>query len=69
MTAELAVPVNREVHLLMHAKDVGHSFFVRELRIRQDFVPGLDLSVHFTATKVGRYETSVPSFADWVITT
>jgi cytochrome c oxidase subunit 2 len=56
VTAEMAVPVNREVHLLMHSKDVGHSFFVPELRIQQDFVPGLDLSVHFTATKTGRYE-------------
>jgi cytochrome c oxidase subunit 2 len=56
VTAEMAVPVNREVHLLMHAKDVGHSFYVRELRIQQDFVPGLDLSVHFTATVPGRYE-------------
>jgi cytochrome c oxidase subunit 2 len=56
VTAEMAVPVNREIHLLMHSKDVGHSFFVPELRIQQDFVPGLDLSVHFTATKVGRYE-------------
>jgi cytochrome c oxidase subunit II len=56
VTAELGVPVNREIHLLMHAKDVGHSFYVPELRIQQDFVPGLDLSVHFTATKVGRHE-------------
>jgi len=56
VTAEMAVPVNREIHLLMHSKDVGHSFFVPELRVQQDFVPGLDLSVHFTATKIGRYE-------------
>ncbi|HZD31045.1 MAG TPA: cytochrome C oxidase subunit II [Candidatus Angelobacter sp.] len=56
VTAEMAVPVNREIHLLMHSKDVGHSFFVRELRIQQDFVPGLDLSLHFTPTKVGKYE-------------
>jgi cytochrome c oxidase subunit 2 len=56
VSGELVVPVNREVQLLMHAKDVGHSFYVRELRIQQDFVPGLDLSVHFTATKVGKYE-------------
>jgi cytochrome c oxidase subunit 2 len=56
VTAQMAVPINREIHLLMHTKDVGHSFFVPELRIQQDFVPGLDLSVHFTATKVGRYE-------------
>jgi len=56
VTAQIAVPVNREVHLLMRSKDVGHSFFVRELRIQQDFVPGLDLAIHFTPTKIGRYE-------------
>jgi cytochrome c oxidase subunit II len=56
VTAEMAIPVNKEVHLLMHAKDVGHSFFVRELRVQQDFVPGLDVSLHFTATKIGKYE-------------
>jgi len=56
VTAEMAIPVNRDIHLLMHAKDVGHSFYVPELRVQQDFVPGLDLSIHFTATKIGRYE-------------
>jgi cytochrome c oxidase subunit 2 len=56
VTAEMAIPVNQEIHLLMHSKDVGHAFFVPELRIHQDFVPGLDLSMHFTATKIGRYE-------------
>jgi cytochrome c oxidase subunit II len=56
VAAEMAIPVNREIHLLMHSKDVGHSFYVPELRVHQDFVPGLDLSVHFTATKIGKYE-------------
>ena len=56
VTAEMAIPVNKEIHLLMHTKDLGHSFFVRELRVQQDFVPGLDVSLHFTATKVGKYE-------------
>ncbi len=56
VTAEMAVPVNREIRLLMHGKDVSHSFYVPALRIHQDFVPGLDLQIHFTATKVGRYE-------------
>ena len=56
VAAEMAIPVNKEIHLLMHAKDVGHSFFVRELRVQQDFVPGLDVSLHFTATKIGKYE-------------
>lgn len=56
VTAEMAIPVNREIHLLMHSKDVGHAFFVPELRVHQDFVPGLDLSMHFTAARIGRYE-------------
>jgi cytochrome c oxidase subunit 2 len=56
VTAEMAIPVNREIRLLMHAKDVSHSFYVPALRIHQDFVPGLDLQLHFTATKIGKYE-------------
>jgi cytochrome c oxidase subunit 2 len=56
VTAEMAIPVNREVRLLMHSKDVSHSFYVPALRIHQDFVPGLDIQLHFTATKVGKYE-------------
>jgi cytochrome c oxidase subunit II len=56
VTAEMAIPVNREIRLLMHSKDLSHSFYVPALRIHQDFVPGLDLQLHFTATKVGRYE-------------
>lgn len=55
-SGEFVIPVNKEIHLMMHAKDVGHSFYVRELRVQQDFVPGLDLSLHFTATKIGKYE-------------
>lgn len=56
VSGELAVPVNKPINMTMHSKDVGHSFYVRELRLQQDFVPGLDLMVHFTATKVGKYE-------------
>jgi cytochrome c oxidase subunit II len=56
VTAELAIPVNKPILLTLHSKDVGHSFYVRELRIQQDFVPGLDLPIHFTATQTGRFE-------------
>jgi cytochrome c oxidase subunit 2 len=56
VAASLVVPVNREVALTLHSKDVGHSFYVRELRVQQDFVPGLDIPLHFTATQVGKYE-------------
>jgi len=52
----LTVPVNRPVLLTMHSKDMIHSFYVPELRIQQDIVPGLTMPLHFTATRVGKYE-------------
>lgn len=52
----MTVPVNREVELLLRSKDVTHAFFVRELRFKQDTVPGMVIRMHFKAEKVGRYE-------------
>lgn len=52
----LAIPVNRSILLTLHSQDVGHAFFVRELRIQQDFVPGLVIPVNFTAIRTGKYE-------------
>jgi cytochrome c oxidase subunit II len=52
----LTVPVNKPVSLTLHSKDMIHSFYVPELRIQQDIVPGLNVPLHFTATKVGSYE-------------
>lgn len=55
-SATLALPVNHPVELLLDAQDVIHGFYVRELRIQQDMVPGMQIPVHFTPTKIGRYE-------------
>ncbi|HWP44683.1 MAG TPA: cytochrome c oxidase subunit II [Blastocatellia bacterium] len=52
----LVVPVGRQVELTLRSKDVIHSFFVPQLRIKQDTVPGLNVKIHFTATRPGRYE-------------
>jgi cytochrome c oxidase subunit 2 len=52
----IAVPVGREVELIIRSQDVTHSFFVRELRLKQDAVPGMDIHMHFTATDPGDYE-------------
>jgi cytochrome c oxidase subunit 2 len=52
----LAVPVGRPTELILRSKDVIHSFFVPAFRIKQDAVPGMSIRVHFTPTKVGRYE-------------
>jgi cytochrome c oxidase subunit II len=52
----LTVPVNRQIELLLRSQDVIHSFFVRELRLQQDAVPGLVIPIRFTAEKIGQYE-------------
>jgi cytochrome c oxidase subunit 2 len=52
----LAVPANRPVELILRSKDVTHSFFVPQLRFKQDLVPGMNIRVHFTAMQTGKYE-------------
>jgi cytochrome c oxidase subunit 2 len=52
----IAVPVNREIELIIRSQDVTHSFYVRELRLKQDAVPGMEIHMHFNATEVGNYE-------------
>src|SRR5579863_6842110 len=52
----IAVPVGREVELVLLSQDVTHAFYVRELRLKQDLVPGMEIHMHFTATVPGDYE-------------
>jgi cytochrome c oxidase subunit II len=56
MSATLTLPVNRPVELLLLSQDVIHGFYVRELRVQQDMVPGIEIPVHFTPTRTGKYE-------------
>jgi cytochrome c oxidase subunit II len=52
----LTIPVNKPVLLTLHSKDMIHNFYVPELRVQQDIVPGLEIPIHFTATKTGKFE-------------
>ncbi|HZT36797.1 MAG TPA: cytochrome c oxidase subunit II transmembrane domain-containing protein [Bryobacteraceae bacterium] len=56
VSATLRVPAGRPVQLMLNSMDVIHSFFVRELRLKQDVVPGMRIPLHFTATRPGVYE-------------
>jgi cytochrome c oxidase subunit 2 len=53
---DLHVPVNKVVRVHLTATDVIHSFFLPNLRVKQDAVPGRTVLVWFEATKPGRYE-------------
>ena len=52
----LHVPANRPVRLLLTSRDVIHSFYVPEFRIKMDVLPGRYTETWFEATKTGRYQ-------------
>jgi len=56
VTGTMVVPVNREIEVILRAHDVIHSFFIPNMRFKQDAVPGLAIHMHFTPTEVGEYE-------------
>lgn len=53
---ELRLPVNRPVRLFLRSKDVIHSFYLPNFRIKQDCVPGMNIEITFTPTEVGEFE-------------
>ncbi|HUO04105.1 MAG TPA: cytochrome c oxidase subunit II [Candidatus Binataceae bacterium] len=53
---ELHVPVNKVVRIDLTSKDVIHSFYLPNLRLRQDAVPGRTIHIWFEATETGQYE-------------
>lgn len=56
VSASLKIPVGRHIKLILHSRDVIHNFFVRELRMKQDIVPGMEIPFHFEADQIGIYE-------------
>jgi cytochrome c oxidase subunit 2 len=53
---ELVLPVDRPVEFKIHTKDVIHSFWVPQFRLKSDAVPGLTTKIRLTPNKVGNYE-------------
>jgi cytochrome c oxidase subunit 2 len=56
MAANLRIPAGRDVLLLLHSRDVIHDFFVRELRTKQDIVPGMEIPLDIHVDQPGAYE-------------
>jgi len=50
------LPVNRPIKVRLRSKDVIHSFFLPNLRVKQDAVPGMSIEIWFTPTKTGAFE-------------
>jgi cytochrome c oxidase subunit 2 len=54
--AALYVPSGRPVKLIMTSRDVIHSFFVPDFRLKQDVIPGRYTTLWFTAKAPGTYQ-------------
>ena len=53
---QLHFPVGKPVIVELTSKDVIHSFFLPEFRVKQDAVPGMKTHIWFEGTKVGHWE-------------
>jgi cytochrome c oxidase subunit 2 len=62
---DLHLPVNEEVVLKIKSQDVLHSFFLPNLRVKQDVVPGMKQFVWFRANKIGAYDIVCAELCGW----
>lgn len=53
---QLHVPVDTPVRIELLSFDVVHSFFLPEMRVKQDAIPGMTIPLSFTATETGEWE-------------
>ncbi len=55
---DLVIPVNKKVMVQMTSKDVIHSFYLPNVRLKADAIPGRFAKLWFDANKVGEYEVA-----------
>ena len=55
-SSELILPKDRPVDFRIRAKDVIHSFWVPEFRLKSDAVPGLTTKIRLTPNKIGEWQ-------------
>ena len=62
---DLCVPVNEDIVLQVQSQDVLHSFFLPNLRIKQDLVPGMKQFSWFRPNRVGIYDLVCAELCGW----
>ena len=62
---ELHLPVYEELVLSIKSEDVLHSFFLPNLRIKQDVVPGMQQYVWFQANRTGEFDIVCAELCGW----
>ena len=62
---DLHVPIDEDVVIAIKSDDVLHSFFLPNLRVKQDVVPGMLQYVWFKANKTGTYDIVCAELCGW----
>ena len=62
---DLHLPVNEEILLDLKSADVLHSFFLPNMRVKQDAVPGMKIPVWFRPTEVGSWDIVCAELCGW----
>ncbi|MCA8996265.1 MAG: cytochrome c oxidase subunit II [Planctomycetaceae bacterium] len=62
---DLHLPANAPVMINLKTQDVQHSFFLPELRVKQDAVPGLVIPVWFQANNAQEYPLLCAELCGW----
>jgi cytochrome c oxidase subunit II len=62
---EIHFPANEEILLIITSKDVLHSFFLPNLRMKQDVVPGMDQYMWFKARETAVVDIVCAELCGW----
>ena len=62
---DLHLPVNEEILIDLKSADVLHSFFLPNMRVKQDAVPGMKIPVWFRATETGQFDIVCAELCGW----
>jgi cytochrome c oxidase subunit II len=62
---QIHLPANEEILLLINSKDVLHSFFLPNLRMKQDVVPGMDQYMWFKARETAVVDIVCAELCGW----
>jgi cytochrome c oxidase subunit 2 len=62
---DLHLPVNEDILVELKSMDVLHSFFLPNMRVKQDAVPGMRIPVWFRCTKEGPYDLVCAELCGW----
>jgi cytochrome c oxidase subunit 2 len=56
VSVDMHMVVDKPVKVRLRSKDVIHSFFLPNMRVKQDAVPGMSILVWLQPTRTGKYE-------------